>query len=117
MKKKGFTLIELIVVLCMVFVIGCILVPGIIKVCNQQVKTITVTGKESHRHGDSNDKYLVYTTDTTYEITDSLLKWRWDSSDLYGKIEEGKTYRVETGGYRIPLFSMYENIYTATPVE
>lgn len=117
MKKKGFTLIELIVVIAIIAVVGVILLPGILKVCNKQRVTVTVTDKGTKRKGDSDDKYLVYTNVTTYEITDSLLKWRWNSSDLYGSIEVGKTYEIETGGYRIPLLSTYQNIYKATEVE
>ena len=116
MKKKGFTLIELIVVIAIIAVIGVILLPGILKVCNQQEVIVTVTDK-GIKGKDSNDKYLIYTDVTTYEITDSLLKWRWNSSDLYGAIQVGKTYKIETGGYRIGILSEYPNIYKATEVE
>lgn len=115
-KVKGFTLIELLVIVVILAVVGVIIGPGILKVCNQRTVTVTVTDKESHRHGEKKDKYLIYTNDTTYEITDSLLKWRWDSSDLYGKIEVGATYEFKVGGYRIHLLSTYPNIYEAKRV-
>ena len=53
------------------------------------IRTIegTVTEKTTKRKGDD-DKYLVFIADesgnvNTLEITDSLLKWRFNSSDVY----------------------------------
>lgn len=71
--------------------------------------TITVTDKDVKRYKDS-DKYLIYTESGTFEITDSVAYWRWDSSDLYGRIEEGKTYTATVYGWRIPFISSYQNI-------
>ena len=100
-------------ILIIVFMIIIVIAPPIMKVCNTQTWVVTVTDKD--RMSDKN-KYLVYTFDQSgesrvFEITDSVLKWRFDSSDDYNRIEVGKTYRFTTGGYRIPLFSMYPNIY------
>lgn len=120
MKKKGFTLIELITALAIIAVIFGICGGGILKVMNKQELTITVTDKGTKKYSNkdsTSEKYLIYTDETTYEITDSLFKWRWDSSDLYGRIQVGHTYVIETGGYRIPFLSMYQNIYKATEVE
>ena len=71
-----------------------------------------ITIKSTERVADNEDsKYLVWTTDgETLEITDSLFFFRWDSSDTYGKLEEGKTYKVLVAGWRVPFLSMYENI-------
>ena len=54
--------------------------------------------------------YLVFTDLGVYENTDSLLHWKWDSSDIHGKLIEGEKYRLTTYGYRIKLFSMYRNV-------
>ena len=87
--------------------------PAVMKVCNTTTWVVTV--KDKDRVSDKN-KYLVYTFDSegesrVFEITDSVLKWRFDSSDDYNRIEVGKTYKFTTGGYRIPLLSWYPNIY------
>ena len=82
------------------------------KATNIRYETIEVTDKMV-----KDDKYLVYSTDTTYEITDSWLYGRFNSSDLYGKIEVGKTYRIKIGGSRKPFFSWYPNIYEAKEVK
>ena len=94
-------------------------VPAVIKVSNQQTYVVTVT--EKGRVSDKS-KYLVYTFDENkesrvFEVTDSLFKWRFDSADVYNRIEVGKTYKVTTGGFRVPILSMYPNIYEYEIVE
>ena len=64
---------------------------------------------------------MIYTIDAdkevnVYEITDSWLKGRFNSSDLYGKITIGKTYRMTICGHRSPFLSMYPNIYEADEI-
>lgn len=77
-------------------------------------QVFTVTGKESVRSG-KGGKFLVFTGVTTYEVGDTLLLWRWDSADVYGRLTVGKTYRATLQGWRIPILSMYPNILD--PVE
>ncbi len=110
-KTSSGELIFYLVILMIGIVVS--LSEGIIKCCNERTITTTVTDKGVKRHGKSNDKYLVYTNDGTYEITDSLFWPRFDSSDLYGYIEVGQTYEFTVAGYRVPLFTMYPNIYEA----
>jgi len=43
--------------------------------------------------------------------------WRWDSSDLYGKIKVGETYEAKVYGWRMPIFSSYKNIVSVEEVE
>ena len=71
-----------------------------------------------------NNKYMVYgkTVDPehlakSYEITDSALARRYDSSDMYGEIEIGKTYEFIVGGNRVPFMSWYPDIYSAVEVK
>ena len=61
---------------------------------------------------DKNSKYLVFTNKEVFEITDTLIYGRFDSSDAYNKIDEGKCYDVELQGFRLPFLSMYRNIIT-----
>ena len=69
------------------------------------------------------DKYMIYGKTITkdrlpksYEITDSFLAKRFDSSDLYGDIEIGKAYEMIVGGNRVPFMGWYPNIYEVLPV-
>ena len=70
----------------------------------------------------NSSKYLVFTVDNVsgesrvFEVTDSLWKGRYDSADVYNMIIPNHTYRFTTGGYRVPLFSLYPNIYEVVEV-
>jgi hypothetical protein len=91
------------------------------KISNKRQITVTVTDK-AIKNDSSESKYLVFTKDTngniaTYEITDSLLKFRFNSSDVYAGIEVGKTYIFTIAGSRNEFLSWYPNIYEYQEVE
>lgn len=102
--KKVFAIGGIILIL--LTVIG---FPFVKRVITEEQVTITITDKDVKRYDDS-DKYLIYTENGTFEITDTVAYWRWDSSDLYGRIEIGKTYTATICGWRIPFLSSYKNI-------
>lgn len=86
-----------------------------LKVSNRQNITATVTEKTVKRYNDK-DKYIVMTeledgSTMVLEVTDALFAGQFDSSDVYAGIKVGNTYKFDVGGYRIPLLSMYQNIY------
>ena len=61
------------------------------------------------------DGYLVWVEDENgvqYELQneDILLKGKFNSSTIQGKLKEGEKYNITTVGWRIPLFSCYPNI-------
>lgn len=108
-----------------VLFIGVIVLIGIDvsnKVIDERTVIATITDKQVKRTGDSSsDKYLIYTENgngnvAVYEITDSLLKGRFNSSDLYATIKIGKTYQLIICGERYPILSMYPNIYSAVEI-
>jgi len=73
-------------------------------------ETITIDEKWVKYKG-NDAKYLISSEDEqVFQITDSIIKWRWDSSNLYARLDEGKTYEIKTQGFRFPLFSDYKNI-------
>lgn len=83
----------------------------------EKTYTVTITDK-----GIKESKYMVFTKDEDedvypFEIADNIFYFRWDSSDMYGKIEIGNTYKVKTIGWRVPIFSWYENIVSAERIE
>lgn len=67
------------------------------------------------------DVYLIYgETDgnvSVYQITDSLLAFRFNSSDVYAGIKVGKTYKFTVKGDRVRLFSWYPNVYNVREVK
>lgn len=112
-RQKGMTVIEVIIAITIAIIL---LIIPIAERASETTVTFTVEDKAIKRYSDD-DKYLVYTDNGTYEITDSLVYWRWDSSDLYGKIKVGETYEAKVYGWRIPIFSSYKNIVSVEEVE
>lgn len=55
-------------------------------------------------------KYLVFTDKGVFENTDTLLFWKFNSSDIYGQLEVGKTYTLRVVGWRWQAWSIYPNI-------
>ena len=76
-------------------------------------ETITINEKWVKYSGDD-AKYLVGSEDgQVFQITDTIIKLRFDSSNLYARIKEGQTCLIRTQGWRFPLFSDYKNILEA----
>ena len=102
-----------------VLVVIFITVPICFSYYSVKTYTVTVTDKNVKNSEDSS-KYLVFTkTDNgtrVFSIEDSVLKWRFNSSDVYAEIEIGKTYDIEVIGWRIPFLSEYENIMKLSEV-
>ncbi len=71
--------------------------------------TITIKDKERITE-DDNSYYLIFTEEEVFKNTDALLFGKFDSSDVYNKLEIGKTYKVKVNWYRIPFLSAYRNI-------
>lgn len=92
-----------------VFVIICSILPLINTVTYNNVTVI-----DKSYSGES-DGYLVWVEDeygVQYELQneDILLKGKFNSSTIQGKLKEGEKYNIKTVGWRIPLFSAYPNI-------
>lgn len=76
-------------------------------------ETITIKDKWVKYQGDS-AKYLVSSEDgQVFQITDSIVNIRFDSSNLYAQLDKGDVCLIKTQGWRFPLFSDYKNIIEA----
>lgn len=65
---------------------------------------------ESDADGKTTSKYLVYTDKEVFKNTDAPLHGKFNSSDLYAKLDEGKTYVCKVNGIRVAFFSSYRNL-------
>lgn len=88
----------------------------IYSVTNYTEVTITVKDKVVKNYEDDS-LYLIFTDKGTYEVRDSVVNGRFDSSDMYGRLEKGHTYKVTVIGFRVPMLSWYKNILTAEEIE
>ena len=66
---------------------------------------------------DGDGKYLIFTKEAVLENTDSWFWWKFNSSDIYGQIEVGKTYKFKTYGWRLRPLSWYKNIISFEEVK
>lgn len=112
--KNGIIVLVIIIIL---FTIGV----GIMKNMTEKVYQVTVTEKQVKRSDDA-DKYLIYTQledgqVRVFENTDSLLKFKFNSSDVYARIQVNGKYRFTVVGFRIPILSAYENIIKVQKIE
>ena len=70
---------------------------------------VTVTSKE-RIHNEDESIYLIYTDEGVFKNTDSIYYFKFNSSDIYGELKEGESYRLNVYGFRIPFLSKYKNI-------
>lgn len=77
-------------------------------------KTCTVVSKESVANQETGHEYRVYTEQCgTLTVADTIIKMRFNSADTYGMLKEGETYNMTLMGFRMPLFSVFQNILEA----
>ena len=85
----------------------------------QDTCMFTVSDKERIMDGvgdAATAKYLVFTDKETFENTDCFIWFKFNSSDLQGKLERGKKYKAKVYGWRIPFLSVYRNIVKAKEI-
>lgn len=111
-----------------IFVIGFIVLSMIISIpfnFNDHTYTVVITDKERIVKGSSKStesKYLIFADDVNgesmvFENTDTLLRLKWNSSNIQGKLKVGHTYKITVVGFRLSFMSMYENIIKVEEIE
>jgi hypothetical protein len=82
---------------------------------NRNTYTGMVTDKVIKGGLDKEQKYLIFVElgngeSRVFENSDSVFNWKFNSSDMYARLKIGNSYTFNTVGFRIPVFSAYENI-------
>ena len=99
--------------LILFLILGLIIFTSVLPLFNTSAyNNVTVVDKS---YSGESDGYLVWVEDENgvqYELQneDILLKGKFNSSTIQGKLKVGETYNIKTVGWRIPLFSSYPNI-------
>lgn len=79
-----------------------------------------VTEKDRSTGKDGKSVFRIYTEGgdqcSTFGLADNLLAGNWNASDMYGKIQVGKTYSFKTVGARNGFLSMFPEITKAEEV-
>ncbi len=95
-----------------------ILAPFVLYITSYRASRTTVEFTVDRRErvtGGSGDSvrsyYLVWTKEgEVYTVTDSWSFLRWDASDRYGRLQEGKHFRAQVAGWRVGFLSWYRNV-------
>ncbi len=112
MQLKLKTKVILFLILFFVLISGILYLPRayrgkvIAKVVDKERITMQKDGKTIH-------KYLIYTEDEVFENVAEAFYFKFNSSDLYGRIQKNEKYEFYVSGWRIHIFSMYRNIISA----
>ena len=120
-ESENILCVTLIFIIAIVIVLGVGIYRPFNKVSDMRDVTVTVTDKTVKNDGDDG-KYLIFTEDkdgniATFEITDSWIAGRFNSSDVYAAIKVGNTYTFTVGGSRNEFMSWYPNIYEYKLIE
>lgn len=100
-------------------VVIAVIAVSVMNFSNDHTYTVTITDKErvttQVAEGQTDSKYLIYGEDKNgktyvFEDTDTLFRGKFNSSDVYGALKEGKTYELTVIGFRVHIFNWYENI-------
>jgi hypothetical protein len=79
--------------------------------------TITIGEKWIKTAGENKQIYMVSDQNKNpYCVTDCFGRFHFRATDVYLKMEVGKTYKVTYYGWRVPIFSGYPNIVSAVQV-
>ena len=105
--KKIIIIVAIVVVLIMVGI-------SIYLSFNDTEYVATIT-KTERIETDGESKYLIYCKLENGEIrvfenTDTILRGKFNSSDIYADLQIGKTYKFTVIGLRIKFLSVYQNI-------
>lgn len=120
MKKDISDATKVIIFFCFIFSITSLMI-NLIPSFNDHTKIITVTDKERVNSSGSSE-YLIMGEDENgdtlvLENTDTWMRFKFNSSDIYAELKEGETYEVKVIGFRIPFLSLYENILSYKEVK
>lgn len=76
--------------------------------CTVTDKYVALSGKKTEKR--------ISTSCGVFNVEDELSQGHWNSADLYGQLEIGKTYDFEAYGYRNGFLSAFPNVASAVEV-
>ena len=72
--------------------------------------TFSRLGERICESGGGDCRYIEYSKDEAFQNTDSMIFFKFNSTDVHNEIVPGITCDVTVNGWRIPFFSSYRNI-------
>lgn len=79
---------------------------------NERTLECTVTDKDrGYNQETGSSQYRIYTDECgTLSNEDSMLRGKFNSGDVQGRLKEGQTYELTVVGPRVPFMSVFPNI-------
>ena len=74
---------------------------------NPQTHTACVVEDKDRTTTKNGSDMRVYTSCGVFTVQDMLFSGEFDSADKYASLDTGKTYTIDTTGYRIPIISSF----------
>lgn len=102
-----------LVILLFILLLACMVGFPVARHLSTETLTVTITEKERVVTGSGaklTSKYLVFTDKEVFQNTDTLVHFKFNSSDIQGKLNVGMTCPIYVYGWRIPFLSSYRNI-------
>jgi hypothetical protein len=114
---KGKTKGRLAGIAILLIVLAVVLNPN----CSIDSYNVRVVDKQVKRLDNGREVFMIFTLrdngkERVFVDADTKLFMKFNSADLYAKMETGKWYRVRTVGWRLNVFSQFENILKAEPL-
>ena len=69
-------------------------------------KSIVTDGDPS----EPSDKWLIYTPDEVFTVAGDWTRGEFFAGERYSELKQGKGYRVEVAGWRVPAINWYRKI-------
>lgn len=93
---------------------ACVILAG----CSAQSEDVRVMDKAIKVYCDKGctSKYLISTDKGVFENTDSLIKLKFNSSDVYFYMRINRCYNIKYYWFRNTIFSQYPNIISAQEI-
>lgn len=113
--KKISSIILIIIMIAMMFILsGCtsseVSENIVTETTNEISEEIILVKDKWIKRADDKDLYMIGTEDEVFKIEDNIFIGKFNSSDIYNKIEIGNKYKIKTTGMRSNFMSWYRNI-------
>jgi prepilin-type N-terminal cleavage/methylation domain-containing protein len=112
MRNKGFTFIELLIVVAILFIIFALCPFGCgVGGCGPRNTVETTVISKHIDHSKDESHYMVITEAGGFEVDNGFLLGVSNADEIYGRMKEGRQYRITTKGKRWVNFAFQHYPY------
>jgi hypothetical protein len=115
-RSRGLSGGVLVAILVVLFILVCMGISYGVAHASAKTQVFTVTRlSDQYNYHNQKHQYMIFGKNeqgrsVTFKSTDSLWFMKFNSSDVWGQLEDGHKYSCLTTGFRIALRSSYPNV-------